>query len=262
MIDHILGRPSQRLKSLQVLLVLIAWTGYLVKGNRHGPYVVRRISRRTSGKLTAWQTFCMTLTGLYLLKNMDKLLGLGGLSAFLHLLMLAPEPLARLYSRSFFRATWFATAMDAGFFTALPIRRKWIRDIASILFSVYYLVFAEAADEKVRKVRATITVEQIRVSWEKQVRNPYIRIATMINAGRIRCLKEVTIPRDGAEPVMAWLYWNGTESELAACDKLVLSITGGGAVSMTPRCHDEYLIPWTKRLGVPILSINYRFALS
>jgi len=150
-------------------------------------------------------------------------------------------------------------ALDAGFFTALPIRRKWIRDIASILFSGYYLIFAEAADEKVRKVRATITVEQIRVSWEKQVRNPYIRIATMINAGRIRCLKEVTIPRDGAEPVMAWLYWNGTESELAACDKLVLSITGGGAVSMTPRCHDEYLIPWTKRLGIPILSINYRF---
>jgi hypothetical protein len=80
MIDHILGRPSQRLKSLQVLLVLVAWTGYLIRGNRHGPYFVRRISRRTSGKLTTWQTFCMTLTGLYLLKNTDKLLGLGGTS--------------------------------------------------------------------------------------------------------------------------------------------------------------------------------------
>lgn len=79
MIDHILGRPSQRLKSLQVLLVLIAWTGYLIRGNRHGPYFVRRISRRLSNKLTTWQSFCMTMTGLYLLKNMDKLLGLGGL---------------------------------------------------------------------------------------------------------------------------------------------------------------------------------------
>jgi hypothetical protein len=78
MIDHILGRPSQRLKSLQVLLVLIAWTGYLIRGNRHGPYFVRRISRRFSNKLTTWQTFCVTMTGLYLLKNLDKLLGLGG----------------------------------------------------------------------------------------------------------------------------------------------------------------------------------------
>jgi hypothetical protein len=80
MIDHILGRPSQKLKSLQVLLVLIAWTSYLIKGNRHGPYFVRRISRRTAGHLTAWQVFCMTLSGLYLIKNADKLLGLGGMS--------------------------------------------------------------------------------------------------------------------------------------------------------------------------------------
>ena len=78
MIDHILGRPSQKLKSLQVLLVLIGWAGYLARGNRHGPFLLRRISRRISTKLTAWQVFCMTLTGLYLLKNTDKLLGLGG----------------------------------------------------------------------------------------------------------------------------------------------------------------------------------------
>jgi hypothetical protein len=78
MIDHILGRPSQKLKSVQVLAVLFSWTLYLLRGNRHGPYFIRSISRRTSGKLTTWQVFCMTLTGLYLLKNTDKLLGLGG----------------------------------------------------------------------------------------------------------------------------------------------------------------------------------------
>jgi acetyl esterase/lipase len=174
-------------------------------------------------------------------------------------LTVAPEPLARLYTRSFFRATWFATALDAGFFTALPIRRKWIRDIASMLFSMYYLVFAEAADEKVRKIRATITVEQLRVSWEKPIRNPYIRLVTKLNAGRIRMLKEISVTREGKDAVHAWLYWNGTEEELSRCDKLVLSFTGGGGVSMTPRCHDEYLIPWTKRLGIPILSIQYKY---
>jgi hypothetical protein len=127
-----------------------------------------------------------------------------------------------------------------------------------MLFSVYYLIFAEAADEKVRKVRATVTVEQLRVAWEKTIRNPYIRFFTSMNAGRLRMLRELTIPREGKESVAAWLYWNGTEAELASCDKLVLSFTGGGGVSMTPRCHDEYLIPWTKRLHIPILSIQYK----
>jgi acetyl esterase/lipase len=171
----------------------------------------------------------------------------------------APEPLARLYSRSFYRATWFSTALDAGFFTALPIRRKLIRDVASILFSVYYLIFAEAADEKVRKHRATITVEQIRVSWEKPIRNSLVRLVTSLNAGKIKMLREISVPREGGEAVNAWVYWNGTEEELAQCERLVFSITGGGAVSMTPRCHDEYLIPWSKRLNVPILSIDYKF---
>jgi len=78
MIDHILGRPSQRLKSLQVLLVVLAWTAYLARGNRHGPYLVRKISRRISARLSAWQTFCITMTGMYLFKNADRLLGLGG----------------------------------------------------------------------------------------------------------------------------------------------------------------------------------------
>jgi acetyl esterase/lipase len=73
-------------------------------------------------------------------------------------------------------------------------------------------------------------------------------------------LREFSIPREGKDSVTAWLYWNGTEEELANCEKLVLSFTGGGGVSMTPRCHDEYLIPWSKRLNVPILSIQYKYS--
>lgn len=47
------------------------------------------------------------------------------------------------------RATWIATALDAGFATAMTIRWKWIRDISSLAFSGYYLFFANEADEKV-----------------------------------------------------------------------------------------------------------------
>lgn len=41
------------------------------------------------------------------------------------------------------------TALDAGFATAMSIRWKWLRDIASLAFSGYYLLFANEADEKV-----------------------------------------------------------------------------------------------------------------
>ena len=78
----------------------------------------------------------------------------------------APEPLARLvspscsvsrnrvnrdikYSPSYYRATWIATGLDAGFATAMSIRPKWLRDISSIIFSFYYIIYAQEADEKV-----------------------------------------------------------------------------------------------------------------
>lgn len=56
------------------------------------------------------------------------------------------------YTRGFFRATWVLTALDAGFWTAMKIRNKKLRDAASIVFSVYYLIAAERADEKVSAV--------------------------------------------------------------------------------------------------------------
>lgn len=66
--------------------------------------------------------------------------------------------MARLYSRGFYRATWINTALDAGFATASSIRIKWLRDLLGVLFSGYYLIFANEADEKLRKYRAVPTV--------------------------------------------------------------------------------------------------------
>jgi len=53
------------------------------------------------------------------------------------------------YSPSYYRATWIATGLDAGFATAMAIRPKWLRDMCSILFSAYYIIYANEADEKV-----------------------------------------------------------------------------------------------------------------
>lgn len=32
----------------------------------------------------------------------------------------------------------------------MTIRPKWLRDICSVLFSVYYIIYANEADEKVK----------------------------------------------------------------------------------------------------------------
>lgn len=41
------------------------------------------------------------------------------------------------------------TALDAGFWTAMRIKTRWLRDLCSVVFSLYYLLAAERADEKV-----------------------------------------------------------------------------------------------------------------
>ncbi|BFZ59297.1 hypothetical protein YB2330_000303 [Saitoella coloradoensis] len=261
MIDHLLGRPSTDLKRLQVLLVALSWLFFLRKGHPNGPPLLRHffrwLSRREVGvsggrvrrRVTSWHVFCMTMTGMYVLKNLDKLLGLG-----------APEPLARMYSRSFYRATWLTTALDAGFWTAAKLNPKWLRDIASLIFSAYYLIFADQADEKVRKIRAMITVEHLRVSWEKQL-NPYLHAISGLRRPRLRMQTQFTIkrPRGSAytTPIRVHLYFAGSAAELRNATSLVLNFPGGGFVAMNPQCHEESLVPWASRLGVPIVSVDY-----
>ncbi|KAI5302925.1 hypothetical protein KEM56_000215 [Ascosphaera pollenicola] len=230
-------------------------------GSKHGPPIVREISKRFSRRLTLWQSTVFTLLILYLSRNFAKLTGLE-----------SPEPLANLYSRSYFRATWVTTALDAGFWTAMPIRRPWLRELASMVFSGYYLIAAEHADEKVRKVRSALTVEHMRNSWEKGVTSPYLSVLSRI----ARPLKyhmryppiKVFIPRPAASvykaPIEAWIYFNGPISALKAPRsphrKVVLDIPGGGFVAMNPRVNDDRLMAWAIMLGLPIISLNYKKA--
>lgn len=121
-----------------MFLVLLFWTTRIAKGNNgSSASFLQRLNRRLA-RFTPWQIILSTLTLLYAVKNSDALLGLQ-----------APEPLARLYERNYYRATWIVTALDAGFATAMTIKPKWLRDVFSIAFSAYYLVFANEADEKV-----------------------------------------------------------------------------------------------------------------
>ncbi|TKA68580.1 hypothetical protein B0A49_11471 [Cryomyces minteri] len=223
-------------------------------GPRHGPPFIRRISSLLSTRLTTWQTFVIILLQLYVARNFGKLVGLE-----------CPEPLANLYTRSYFRATWVTTALDAGFWSAMRIRRKWARDIASIVFTIYYLICAEQADEKVRKVRSTLTVEHLRVSWDKPT-TPVIAFFTKLMRPKLMRYppRAIRIPRPQEssyeEPVHGWLYFDGPLSALKKHNKVVLDIPGGGFVAMNPRDHDDKLLAWAGRTGLPVLSLDYKKA--
>ena len=205
--------------------------------------------------MTIWQATVTTFLWLYICRNFTKIAGLD-----------CPEPLANIYSRSFFRATWITTALDAGFWTAMGIKPQWLRDIASLVFSAYYLFAAEQADEKVRRVRANLTLEHMRVSWNKAT-SPYLsRVASLLRprlAGYSP--RSLRIPRPGkslyeAEPVSAWLYFDGPMSAIPEQTCVVMDFPGGGFVALSPRDHEDRLLAWAGKLKVPILSIDYKKA--
>ncbi|KAL7794204.1 Alpha/Beta hydrolase protein [Trichoderma ceciliae] len=254
MIDHVLGRPSSKSRRLQVLAVISFWTFYLYKGHKHGPPIAQKVSKFFSRRLTAWQTVIITMLYLYAARNFSALVGLA-----------SPEPMANMYDPTYYRATWVLTALDAGFWTAMKIRAKWLRDIASVVFSLYYLVAAEKADEKVRKVRGMITVDHLRVAWNKGT-TPYLGFLQRLMRPRFTRWppRQVRIPRpansDYKEAVSAWLYYDGPLADLEHHNKLVLDVPGGGFVAMDPRCNDDKLFAWAAKTGLPILSIDYKKA--
>ncbi|EXL87835.1 hypothetical protein FOPG_01421 [Fusarium oxysporum f. sp. conglutinans race 2 54008] len=254
MIDHVLGRPSVKSRRLQVLAVLTFWSAYLVKGHKHGPPGAQLLSRLFSKRLTAWQTVVITMIYLYAARNFSTLVGLA-----------SPEPMANMYDATYYRATWVLTALDAGFWTAMKIKTKWLRDMASIVFSLFYLVAAEKADEKVRKVRGMITVEHLRVSWNKGT-SPYLSFFQGLMRPRFMRWppRQIRIPRpadsDYKEPILAWLYYDGPLSDLHRHDRLILDIPGGGFVAMDPRCNDDKLFSWAAKSALPILSLDYKKA--
>ncbi|OTB13411.1 hypothetical protein K445DRAFT_64604 [Daldinia sp. EC12] len=254
MLDHVLGKPSVKSRRLQVLAVLTFWSLYLYKGNRHGPPVARYLSKASSRVLTVWQTVVLTMMYLYAARNFSTLVGLA-----------SPEPMANMYDAKYFRATWVLTALDAGFWTAMKIKKKWMRDIASLAFSLFYLVAAERADEKVRKVRGALTVDHLRVSWNKGT-TPYLRAVQNLMRPRFTRWppRAIRIPRpsssDYKEPVSGWLYYDGPIADLEHINKMILDIPGGGFVAMDPRCNDDKLFAWAGKTGLPVLSLEYKKA--
>lgn len=188
---------------------------------------------------------------LYSIRHIDSIFGFG-----------APEPLARMYSRSFYRVTWIVTALDAGFATALNVKPLWLRDILSCVFAGYYLLFANEADEKLRRYRAFCTIDMMRGTWEKTT-NPYIRAITWFHRPSLPIARPILLPRPtlGAHakrPIKAWLFYaKGKEAALSREEELYLDFPGGGFICMDPRHHEERLRQLAKETQRPVLSIDY-----
>ncbi|GAA5988816.1 hypothetical protein JCM5350_000383 [Sporobolomyces pararoseus] len=250
MLDQLAGRPSPSWRRSQVFLVLLFWISRIALTSPRGPrfLYLRRLNSKLS-KFTPWQLILSTLTVLYALRHGDVLLGLQ-----------APEPLARLYSRDYYRATWIVTALDAGFATAGQIKWKWLRDIFSLLCTGYYLLFANEADEKLRKYRAICTVEMLRTTWEK-TSNPYIKFFTRKDRPKLEITKKLFLPRPTGskytKPLTAYLFYSGDETSLAKESDLIMDIPGGGFICMNPEHHAERLLRWAKQTGRPVLSFDY-----
>lgn len=252
MIDHLLGRPSTRLKRVQVLFVLAFWGWILRTGPRDGPGrlpLVRR-ANRYGKRFTPWQIFVFSLTSVYAIRHLDALAGFG-----------APEPLARMYSRSYYRVTWINTALEAGFASAMSVRPIWLRDILSFLFSFYYVIYANEADEKLRRYRAFCTIDFLRTTWNKTT-NPYIRAFTWIHRPRVPVAEQILLPRPSVgphnkRPIRAWLFYCKPLRYLREEDELIIDFVGGGFVSMDPRHHEERLRQTAKEVKRPVLAVDY-----
>jgi hypothetical protein len=92
------------LSVLQVILVIVFWTWRILHGDPNGPrlFWLKRANRLLSAlqpsfdvpplnpfaeRFTPWQLIVSTLTGVYAVRNIDKIVGLG-----------APDPLENLVS--------------------------------------------------------------------------------------------------------------------------------------------------------------------
>ncbi|KAJ2557648.1 hypothetical protein EV175_001213 [Coemansia sp. RSA 1933] len=253
MLDHILGKPSANVRRMQVVATILV-TLLLVRRKR-APWGLGWLAQldKRGRRVTLWKAALGWTTGLYLFRHMDDLLGLN-----------APEPLREYYSRSFYRATWIFTALDAGFWTAMSVRPKILRDILSLLFTLYYLVYTDRGIEKVRKVRALITIDHLRVSWNKGADNPVLRYVRHLHSSPLTVHRTVTVPllrhpdgSDGLDPVACHVMYAGNAATFGQCRNVVLNYPGGGFVCMGPESHSDYLSAWAAKTQAVVVSVDY-----
>lgn len=221
-------------------------------GPRRGPPGFAQANKWISKRMSPWQLSTITLVAYYILRNIDALFNL------------QPRPSNQsLYSPSFGRAVTAVTAGNAGAWTALPIRPKFLRDIFSLVFGAYYLFTPDHAEEKSRKFNCNTSANHIRAAFEL-MKNPYMRFLGNLARPKLKTIKHFEIPRPKssiyARPVKASLWYSKPLVELQNETRMIFHIHGGGFISTTADLHADSLTAWAHQTQVPIISIDYRLA--
>ncbi|PWA03571.1 hypothetical protein BB558_000290 [Smittium angustum] len=316
MIDYLLGKPSVRVRRIQAITVALLATFLLRK--KKTPLAIGKVEDYLK-KFSLWKIMIVWSVIIHITNHFDDIFGLS-----------APEPLRQYYSRSFFRAAHFLTALDAGFWTAMFIKPKILRDFASIAFGLYYLVNPKRAEEKVRKFRSLITTEHMRVSWGKGSDNPFIRTLRWLKTKKLSvhyctyipnkvgdseihhqiCKKHYfkpwnyrwwfnydqsfgiengikssesnRVPRfmnvdpenfnekfksnkdrhaeqnfTDLKPALCYIMYANNPENYKKTKNIILNFPGGGFVSMSPPCHDDYLSIWASMVDAIVVSVDY-----
>jgi acetyl esterase/lipase len=143
----------------------------------------------------------------------------------------------------------------------------------AIVFSIYFLLYPDHAEEVIKRFRAQVSIKLIRYSWEKNM-HPFLNMLTKMTIPRVGLKIPIKIPRhvrghnacsipigDAAGTfVEGTIFFDGTMEELSRQKKLLFHVPGGGFVSMTPDHHLEPISYIAKKTRVPIFSINYKKA--
>ncbi|KAL5485309.1 hypothetical protein ACEPAI_7951 [Sanghuangporus weigelae] len=251
MLDNIVGRPSLSWRRKESYAVLLFSLYCLFASSKRGPrFLWIRPFNRTLKRFAPWQIITATLSVLYALRNLDKLFGLD----------VTDLSNSQIYSTEYNFATWIVMALDAGFASAFSIRPKWLRDICSIVFSLYYVFHGDKAESKLLRLRELSTLEFLRGTWNK-THNIYLRAISAPFRQAVQIRRQLCLKRPKAleydRPITAWLFFAGSEAELSQATELILDFPGGGFVAMDPTDHEDRLRAWTRNTGRPVLSVDY-----
>ncbi|KXN70283.1 hypothetical protein CONCODRAFT_7197, partial [Conidiobolus coronatus NRRL 28638] len=232
MLDHLLGKPSDNIKRLQVGgLLYLSYLIFFTKKQLLGGKLYDKINSKLV-KYNPIQIVFLTLSTLYCLKNWLLFVGLG-----------PPNAMAHMYNRNFFRASYIFICGVAGSLTASKLKPKILRDSFALMCIVYYLIFPNQAEERLRLEYRVVKAETMRAGWQIES-NMWLKLGRYLLFPRCKIIRTIMVPRakdspHGNDPVEAMLFFDGTEEELRLSKSLIFHIPGGGFVCLNPECYSS-----------------------
>ena len=119
--------------------------------------------------------------------------------------------------------------------------------------------------QDVKSIRMSFVPKSIKANTRNLSNNhplfPQLRAFTFLDRPRLPIHRKIMINRPTSSthtrPITTWLFFAGTDAELAKSTELILDFPGGGFVAMGPSHHEERLRSWAIKSRRPVLSVDY-----